>query len=520
MNAVMARWQMTAPDATSLVNDERTVLLRVRNLQKSFGGQMVIANGNFTLRRGEVVLFRGVNGSGKTTVLNLLSGNLVPDAGEICLEEEGRTEVFRFPVPWWYNLNPWNHFTPERLAQLGVVRSWQDVRLAASQSLENNIVVAASGQRGENPLWAILKRSRVQQQEARLRKAAQLKLADLGLAGREESLANAISLGQSRRVEIARAVQADARILFLDEPLAGLDTAGVQEVMRWLTELVREQRLTLVIVEHVFNIPYLLNLVTTVWTLEQGALRLQKPEEVREELTQLTRGQEQGWLHQLAGVKENVQSHPLIGGAILSVSGQSRQDSAPVLEVEDLVVYRGQRLVVGERTADGTVKGISFSLWRGQLGVLEAPNGWGKTTLLEAIAGIIPVSSGSIWIDGRLIEGLPMWQRVKLGLALLQSRDNIFPNLLVKEMLKLARVVKIPPGLQKLLGKRMSDLSGGERQRVVLACFQRKLGIVQMLDEPFSALDIAGVRDFLNMVKPDEGRACLIALPLSVFGGL
>jgi branched-chain amino acid transport system ATP-binding protein len=86
------------------------------------------------------------------------------------------------------------------------------------------------------------------------------------------------------------------------------------------------------------------------------------------------------------------------------------------------------------------VDGLSFELRRGELGVLLAPNGWGKTTLLEAIAGILPISKGKIKLNGQPIHQLPIWERVQLGINFLQSRENYFPNLSVEEFTKLSKV--------------------------------------------------------------------------------
>src|ERR1039458_8271762 len=128
----------------------RTVL-SLRDLRKSFGGQIVLDGISAELHEGEVVLLRGDNGSGKTTLLNILSGNLEPDAGGINLQANGRAEHFQFPRRWWQEINPVDHFTPERVAREGVGRTWQDVRLFNKLTLIDNIAVASPRQTGESP---------------------------------------------------------------------------------------------------------------------------------------------------------------------------------------------------------------------------------------------------------------------------------------------------------------------------------------------------------------------------------
>jgi branched-chain amino acid transport system ATP-binding protein len=142
-----------------------STLMRAEGLRKSFGGQTVLDGVSLDLKQGEVVLLRGANGSGKTTLLNILTGNLEPDAGRIQLFTNGETEQFDFPRSWWQELNPLDRFLPERLAQEGVGRTWQDIRLFSTQSLQDNIAVATPDQIGENPIWAFLRRFKVRDEE-------------------------------------------------------------------------------------------------------------------------------------------------------------------------------------------------------------------------------------------------------------------------------------------------------------------------------------------------------------------
>ena len=181
-----------------------------------------------------------------------------------------------------------------------------------------------------------------------------------------------------------------------------------------------------------------------------------------------------------------------------------------MLSVEDLVVYRGKRLVIGE-DQNGEVRGIYFQLYKGQINILQAPNGWGKTTLMEAIAGLIPIHRGSIRLNGQPIEALPPWERVNLGLSLLQSRDNTCLNLTVREALNLARVDKVPHHVSNLLSKKVSNLSGGERQKLAFYCAIAK-GESFLMDEPFSALDAQSLHRCLQQMNNFK-TLCLIAIP-------
>ena len=118
---------------STTIKKDHTVL-SVKGLKKSFGGQVILDDISLDLKRGEVVLLRGENGSGKTTLVNILTGNLEPDKGEIHLHINGNKELFSWPRRWWKEVNPFDHFTPERLVWEGVGRVWQDIRLFPTMS--------------------------------------------------------------------------------------------------------------------------------------------------------------------------------------------------------------------------------------------------------------------------------------------------------------------------------------------------------------------------------------------------
>jgi len=492
------------------------IILRIKGLQKAFGGQVVLDGVSLELRQGEVALLRGDNGSGKTTLLNILTGNLEPDAGAIQLFTNEVKENFHFPGHWWQGLNPFNRFTPERMSREGVGRTWQEIRLFPTQNLSDNIALATPGQLGENPVWALLRRRAVQRQERVILNSAEEALSELGLKGREISSADKVSMGQSKRVAIARAVQTGARILFLDEPLAGLDEAGVGEVMNLLEKLAYDEKITLVIVEHVFNISRILDLATTVWTLGSGKVTVETPASVRAEIEQNAVNGIQDWIGEMTGTDSNIVNQKLPGGAVLSTVITAGVNTSPVvLDVEDLVVHRGKRMVIGERAQDARLHGLSFTLHRGQLAFLQAPNGWGKTTLLEAISGLIPITKGSIRLNGKPVQDSPAWERAANGMSLLQARNHSFSGLSVREVLRLSHVSSVPENIAHLLERHMSDLSGGEKQKVAMACAINSGSFaIGLLDEPFSALDQEAVDlawTVLSDCLPNAGL--LVAVP-------
>jgi len=488
------------------------VLLRAERLRKSFGGQVILDSADLELRQGEVVLLRGENGSGKTTLLNILTGNLEPDSGRIEYLADSTPRAYHFPRTWWQRLNPFDHFTPESVAREGIGRTWQDIRLFGTQSLRDNIAVAVSDHPGENPILALLASKRSTAKETAIAAEADAMLLQLGLGGRELSSADKISLGQSKRVAIARAVAAGAKILFLDEPLAGLDRQGVADVLSLLESLVSQQTVTLIIVEHVFNQPHLQKLITTDWLLAAGKLTVSLPQKTPSTLPMQATSRPP-WLRLLAGDDAEIVDEVLPRGAVLTRirrAQHAQSPERPLLEVRGLVVKRGQRTVLG-LDESGNPTGLNLTLYAGEVAILQAPNGWGKSTLLAAITGIIPAASGEIWLDGTALNNLPVWERVSKGLCALASDENTFPNLRVKEVMQL---VGNPNGVSKfpkLANRTCSSLSGGERQTVAL--FSTPLGKASIYDEPFSALDESNTLKASSIGTPELNSAKLVLIP-------
>jgi ABC-type branched-subunit amino acid transport system ATPase component len=493
---------------------EARVLVRVEGLKKAFGAQVVLDGVDLEIRQGEVVLLRGENASGKTTLINILTGNVEPGAGVIDYLVDSTPRTYHFPKRWWQELNPFDHFTPESVAREGVGRTWQDVRLFGSQSLRDNIAVAEPAHPGENPVLALFIPKRFTSREAEINREADAMLARFGLAGRETSSADKISLGQSKRVAIVRAMAAGAKILFLDEPLAGLDRQGISDVLALLESLVRERKVTLVIVEHLFNQSYLQGLITTDWLLEKGRITVSDPR-----LTTGNRRTENAsrppWFNLLVDKDAEILDEPLPGGATLSRIRRADRfrQSKPVIELRNLVVKRGPRTVIG-LDDHSELTGLNLILYEGESAVLQAPNGWGKTTLLEAIAGVIPIDRGTVLLNGEPTGNLPPWTRVKLGLSFLQARNQVFPNLTVEETLRLARARNTPDNIQDLKKRQVSNLSGGEKQRVTLAATSSFS--LRLLDEPFSALDNRALEEtWIGLLRHLGESGLLVAVPYS-----
>lgn len=504
--------------ATRLTETERPVVLAARGLRKAFGGQVVLDGIDLELRQGEVILLRGDNGSGKTTLINILTGNLEPDAGTIHYLADGSTREFRFPRRWWQELNPFDHFTPESTAREGIGRMWQDVRLFHSLSLRDNITVAEPGHPGENPIRALFAPGRCRQQEAEIARKADAMLSRLGLAGRETSSADKISLGQSKRVAIARAVAAGARILFLDEPLAGLDSAGIRDVLALLESIARDHGVTLVFVEHVFNHPHLHGLVSTEWHLQSGNLRTSGIELKASLVCSNELTHRPAWLRHLISAADTVTDQALPNGATLTCihrpTAAGQKTPSPILKVVSMTVNRGTRVVIGRES--GTLDtGLSFTLLEGDICILQAPNGWGKSTLLDSLSGMIPSKSRELCLGGRSIANKKPWEIRRRGLNYLPSSSRLFPSFSIQELDNLLGVPQPRKSLSSKENKRLGHLSGGQMQKLKFSAITRSSWPTRLLclDEPFNALDESTCEILAKKLIQMPRDCILIAVP-------
>ena len=191
------------------------------------------------------------------------------------------------------------------------------------------------------------------------------------------------------------------------------------------------------------------------------------------------------------------------GEAVLTISYQMTE-SLPVLAVTDYKVNRGARPVIAEP--------ISFTLKEGDIAILEAPNGWGKSTLLESVAGLVPAAAGKVELQGEDVTALPVWKRARKGLRLNRAAGTLFTQATVQENARLNHVAE--PILPALSDRKAGSLSGGESRRLSFeAVLNNPEAKILMLDEPFQALDItesARVRRSLS----NSQKTILVTVPI------
>ncbi len=193
-------------------------LLSVKNLDKRFGGLHAVKDVSLDVQKGDILGILGPNGAGKTTLYNLLTGFIKPDNGEVLLEGQ-----------------PLLGLPPHKVVGLGVARTFQLCRPFVGLSVLENVMVGSLGPRV--PAVDLSERARHL-------------LAQVGLAGKEDSPAELLSYGDQRRLEIARALATEPRLLLLDEPFAGLGSGEIAALSELIRDLHKNQGLTILLIEH------------------------------------------------------------------------------------------------------------------------------------------------------------------------------------------------------------------------------------------------------------------------------
>jgi ABC-type branched-subunit amino acid transport system ATPase component len=196
--------------------------LTVDGLRKRFGGLIAVDDLSFSVASGEIVGLIGPNGSGKTTVLNLISGALAPDSGQI-----------------WFHHRQLAGMSAFRIARLGVARTFQLVRVLPTMTVSENVVAALAHR--AHPLWS-----------AEAHRAAQSLLSRVGLAGKGAMHADQLTYIDQKRLELARALALDPELLLLDEWLAGLNPSELIEGIALIRSL-QGSGITIILVEHVMD---------------------------------------------------------------------------------------------------------------------------------------------------------------------------------------------------------------------------------------------------------------------------
>ena len=226
------------------------VILDVKGVSKRFGGLQALSDVGIEIRRGQVFGLIGPNGAGKTTFFNVITGLYTPDAGTFMLEGK-----------------PYKPEAVHEVARAGIARTFQNIRLFPEMTALENVMVGRHVRTGSGVLGAIFRTAGFRSEEKAIEERARELIEYVGIGRYADFKARTLSYGDQRRLEIARALATDPKLIALDEPAAGMN-ATEKVVLRELIDRIRNDGRTILLIEH--DVKLVMGLCDRVTVLDYG----------------------------------------------------------------------------------------------------------------------------------------------------------------------------------------------------------------------------------------------------------
>jgi branched-chain amino acid transport system ATP-binding protein len=226
-------------------------LVAGRNVSKRFGGVAALSDVSFSISRGEIYGLIGPNGAGKTTLFNVLTGIYAPDAGDFTFDG-----------------HPLAGLKPHEVTARGIGRTFQNIRLFANLSALENVMIGRHVRTRAGVVGAVLRTPATRAEEAAIEQRAAQLLEYVGIAARANDPAGSLPYGDQRRLEIARALATDPKLLALDEPAAGMNESETR-ALRGLLEKIRADGVTILLIEH--DVRLVMGVCDRVLVLDYGS---------------------------------------------------------------------------------------------------------------------------------------------------------------------------------------------------------------------------------------------------------
>lgn len=238
-------------------------LLEIKELTKNFGGLAAVSNVNMELGENQLVGLIGPNGAGKTTLFNLITGVYEPSEGDVLLNNERL-----------------NGKKPYTIADLGLSRTFQNIRLFKDLTVMENVLIAMNSKNKESFVSSVLRLPSFYKKEAMLEEEALRLLAIFGLEKKAQNLAKNLPYGEQRRLEIVRALATNPKILFLDEPAAGMNPQETADLTELIRKIQAEFKITILLIEH--DMSLVMDVCERIYVLEYGRVLAEgTPEEIK-----------------------------------------------------------------------------------------------------------------------------------------------------------------------------------------------------------------------------------------------
>lgn len=444
-----------------------TVILEARSVTRRYPGTVALDRVDFRVYRNQVNVLIGENGAGKSTLMRILAGVERQDEGHLMLEG---AEI--------------SLHSPRDAARNGIAIVHQELSVLPNLDLADNIFAG----RELTQARILVQRSA---EERRTSEALQLLRSPMDVC----TTAGQLSLGNRQIVELARALEQKTKILILDEPTSALSTAEAESLFEVISELKRAG-VTIIYISHRLN--ELLHLGDRFTVLRSGRVVGEAP---RAEV-------DRRWIVERMSGRDISHSEE---------AQMARTENTTLLTVTDLTVAAQSNL-----EARGVpVRDVSFSLSKGEVLGIYGLLGSGRTELLEAIAGVRAIRSGTLQLQNRDLRVRSVSDAVRSGIHLVpedRQRDALIPELSVRENIALAggngtllnqrKETTIARELVKDLNIRVSDLelpvtalSGGNQQKVIIArCLMRSPALL-LLDEPTRGVDVGAKAEIYTILR-------------------
>jgi branched-chain amino acid transport system ATP-binding protein len=480
-----ARWNLTrtplppraaladvSGNGQALAKGEQHVLA-VKMLSKKFGKLVVADDVNLDLRQGEIHSLIGPNGAGKTTFFNMVTGLIPRDGGQIIFKDR--------------DLGP---LTPNQRVNAGLGRSFQILSIFKNLTVFENVRVAVQA-RSKHRFGFWKNAYGFQDINGRTWSI----LDSMGLSERANQTAMDLPHGEQRLLEIAITIATDPEVLLLDEPLAGLGHEDRDKISRLIRQLAG--RHSILVIEH--DIDRVLEISDRITILHQGRVIAQgAPQEVMNQPEVVT-----AYLGRKPAAAE-VQETATPGRYA------RRKAPVPILKLKGVVAgYEGSSVL----------RDIDLEVGDGEVVALLGRNGVGKTTTLRTIMGALKPMAGTIVLHGRQIGGRPAYRVNRLGISIVPEGRRIFPNLTVRNNLRLAQrtggrsveeAFELFPRLRMLQESKGETLSGGELQMLAIARALMAPTKLMLLDEPLEGLAPGIVSEVVQAIGRLRGQASIL----------
>ena len=450
-------------------------MLEVKNLGISFGGLRAVDDFHISIEKGQLYGLIGPNGAGKTTVFNMLTGVYTPDEGTISLDGADITGKKTIDIN-----------------KAGIARTFQNIRLFKDQSVLDNVKIGLHNQMSYSTLTGILRLPKYRKVEAEMDEKAMELLKVFDLEREAGFLSSNLPYGKQRKLEIARALATNPKLLLLDEPAAGMNPNETKELMETIHFVRDEFDMTILLIEH--DMKLVSGICEKLTVLNFGQV--------------LAEGATGDVLHDPQVIKEYLgERHEIDGGTTMAM-----------LEVKNLKVHYG---------VIQAIKGISFEVNEGEVIALIGANGAGKTTTLQTITGMLKPSEGEILFEGQDIVKVPGHKIVSMGMAHVPEGRRVFAELSVYENLKLgaytrkdkneiaeslAKVYKSFPRLEERKNQLAGTLSGGEQQMLAMGRALMSKPKIILMDEPSMGLSPIFVEEIFHIIREISASGTTVLL--------